>query len=169
MASRPALSGLANQGYPMKNFLIVAILMFTTVLVGFNTDASAANVGISLDIGQPGFYGRLHMGGYPPPRLLYRRPVAIWNVPYNRPPIYMRVRPGHARQWRRYCNLYGACNERVYFVHHDWYNREYSPRYQRNNRVQGHFPPPRNDGHDHDNGHGNGNNHDDNHRGNGRR
>lgn len=154
----------------MKNFLIVAMLMLTTVLVGFNADAGAANVGISFNIGQPGFYGRLHMGGYPPPRLLYRHPKNIWYVPNNRPPIYMRVRPGHARQWRRYCHLYNACNERVYFVHHDWYHREYSPRYQRNNPVHRPFPPPRHDGHDHDNGHDHDHDdHDDNRRGNDRR
>jgi hypothetical protein len=113
----------------MKRFLIV-VAIATTAVFNFATEASAA---VSINVGEPGFYGRLNIGGYPPPRVYYRQPRIIRYVQINRPPIYLRVRPGHARQWSRYCDQYNACSERVYFVQHDWYNREYAPRYRRYN------------------------------------
>ena len=42
----------------------------------------------------------------------------------------MHVPHRHARNWRRHCSRYNACDERVYFVRDNWYNREYVPRYQ---------------------------------------
>ncbi len=50
----------------------------------------------------------------------------------DRQPIYMRVPPGHAKRWKKHCRDYNACGERVYFVQHNWYNREYVPRYREN-------------------------------------
>ena len=52
----------------------------------------------------------------------------------DRPPIYLRVPPGHAKHWSKNCHKYNACGERVYFVKDDWYNREYVPRYQEQHR-----------------------------------
>jgi hypothetical protein len=48
----------------------------------------------------------------------------------HRPPIYLRVPPGHAKHWSKHCHEYNACGERVYFVQDDWYQHEYVPRYQ---------------------------------------
>jgi len=90
----------------------------------------AADLGVSVSIGQPGFYGHVDIGGYPPPQLIYHRPVVIERVPVNRPPIYLNVPPGQAKHWRRHCGAYNACGERVYFVRNSWYNHEYVPRYQ---------------------------------------
>ncbi|MBO3705264.1 MAG: hypothetical protein J5X21_02505 [Candidatus Accumulibacter sp.] len=90
----------------------------------------AAEVGVSVSVGQPGFHGHVDIAGYPPPRLIYRQPVVIERVPVVRPPIYLNVPPGHAKHWRRYCGAYEACGERVYFVRNSWYEREYVPRYQ---------------------------------------
>jgi hypothetical protein len=45
-------------------------------------------------------------------------------------PLYLRVPPGHAKNWRRYCDRYRACGRPVYFVQDDWYRHEYAPRYQ---------------------------------------
>ena len=92
--------------------------------------ALAAEVGVSVSIGQPGFYGHVDVGGYPRPQLIYRQPVLVERVPVARPPIYLNVPPGQAKHWRRYCGAYGACGERVYFVRNNWYEREYVPRYQ---------------------------------------
>jgi hypothetical protein len=78
----------------MKRFLITAALV---AVVSFNTSAFAADVGVSLNIGQPGFYGRLDMNNYPQPRVLYRQPMRVERGSRNRPPVYMRVPPGHAR------------------------------------------------------------------------
>lgn len=110
----------------MKYFLIAAVLTAT----GVNTQALAADVGVSVSIGQPGFYGRLDIGDYPPPQLIYRQPIVIERAPVSRPPVYLRVPPGHAKNWRKHCHKYNACGERVYFVQDNWYNREYAPRYQ---------------------------------------
>ncbi len=114
----------------MKRFLIAAALAAATV----TTPALAADVGISVSIGQPGFYGRLDIGDYPPPRVIYRQPMLIERVPMNRPPIYLRVPPGHAKHWSKHCREYNACGERVYFVQDNWYQREYVPRYQEQHR-----------------------------------
>lgn len=114
----------------MKRFLIAAAVAATTL----TTPALAADVGVSVSIGQPGFYGRLDIGNYPPPQLIYRQPMVIQRVPVGRPPIYLRVPPGHAKNWKKNCRKYNACGERVYFVQDSWYNREYVPRYQEQHR-----------------------------------
>ncbi|WP_153110700.1 hypothetical protein [Propionivibrio limicola] len=101
-----------------------------------STPALATDVGMSLSIGQPGFYGQIDIGGYPRPALIYSQPVVIEHVPVRRPPIYLHVPPGHAKHWSKHCYEYGACGERVYFVKKDWYAREYVPRYQ---RAQGEY------------------------------
>ena len=114
----------------MKRFLIAAAIAAATV----TTPALAADVGVSVSIGQPGFYGRLDIGDYPPPQVIYRQPRVIERVPMDRPPIYLRVPPGHAKHWSKHCHKYNACGERVYFVQDNWYNREYVPRYQEQHR-----------------------------------
>ncbi len=110
----------------MKSFLIAA----AAAVAAISAPALATDVGVSVTIGQPGFYGRIDIGGYPPPQLIFRQPVIIERGPYDRPPIYLRVPPGHAKHWSKNCHKYNACGERVYFVHDDWYQREYAPRYQ---------------------------------------
>jgi len=114
----------------MKHFLIAAVVAAATV----TTPVLAADVGVSISIGQPGFYGQIDIGDYPQPQVIYRRPMIIERVPMNRPPIYLRVPPGHAKNWGKHCRKYNACGERVYFVQDDWYNREYVPRYQEQHR-----------------------------------
>jgi len=107
----------------MKRLLFAALLTAAAPLF-------AADVGVSVSVGQPGFYGRLDVGDYPPPPVIYRQPLVIERVPTDRPPIYLRVPPGHAKHWRQHCRDYNACGERVYFVQDNWYHREYIPRYQ---------------------------------------
>ena len=107
----------------MKRFLIAATIAAATL-------SAPASAQVSINIGQPGFYGRLDIGGFPPPPLLFPQPMMIRPVPMDRPPLYLRVPPGHARDWRRHCHRYNACDERVYFVQDNWYQREYAPRYQ---------------------------------------
>lgn len=114
----------------MKLFLLAVLL------AAASAPARAADVGVSVSVGQPGFYGRLDVGDYPQPQLLYQQPRMIERVPEGRPPVYMRVPPGHARNWRRHCSAYNACDERVYFVRDGWYNNEYVPRYREQNRSR---------------------------------
>ena len=89
----------------MKRFLIAAAIAAATL----STTAQAADVGVSVSIGQPGFYGQLDIGGYPPPQVIYRQP----RVSYDRPPLYLRLPPGHARNWSKHCGTYNACNQQV--------------------------------------------------------
>jgi hypothetical protein len=112
----------------MKRFLLATVLVAATLSVS----ALATDVGISVSIGQPGFYGRIDMGDYPypPPQVIYRQPRVIERVYVEREPIYMRVPLGHAKNWQKYCHQYGACGERVYFVQDNWYNHEYAPHYR---------------------------------------
>ena len=114
----------------MKRFLIAAAIAAAAISI----PALAADVGVSISIGQPGFYGQIDIGGYPPPQVIYRQPMVIERVPMSRAPIYLRVPPGHAKHWSKHCRKYNACGERVYFVRDSWYNREYVPRYQEQHR-----------------------------------
>ncbi len=109
----------------MKRFLIALIAVIIN-----NTPALAADVGVSVSIGEPGFYGRLDIGNFPQPQVIYSQPMVVERVPMNRPPIYLRVPPGYAKHWSRHCHEYNACGERVYFVNDNWYQREYAPRYR---------------------------------------
>ena len=111
--------------------LFIAVAVAATFIT---TPTIAADVGVSISIGQPGFYGRIDIGDFPPPQVIYRQPRFIERVPVDRPPIYLRVPPGHAKNWGKHCREYDACGERVYFVQDNWYNREYVPRYQEHNR-----------------------------------
>jgi hypothetical protein len=133
----------------MKRFLIAAAVAAATV----TAPALAADVAVSLSISQPGFYGRLDIGGYPQPKVIYVRPMAIERVPMDRPPIYLRVPPGHDKHWSKHCREYNACGERVFFVQDNWYNHDYAPRYQEQHRDR------RDEGNDH------GDEHRDDHRG----
>lgn len=104
-------------------------LLIALSLILFNAQAHA-DVGVSVSIGEPGFYGRLDMGNFPQPQVIYSQPMAIEPLPMDRPPIYLRVPPGYAKHWGRHCHEYNACGERVYFVNDNWYQREYAPRYR---------------------------------------
>lgn len=131
----------------MKQLLMAAAIVAAGV-TAVTTPAFAADVSGSISIGEPGFYGRIDLGGYPQPEVIYRQPMMVERVENDRPPVYLRVPPGHARHWRQHCGEYNACGERVMFVRDNWYNREYAPRYREQHR-------------DHGNDHHDGNNHGD--------
>lgn len=112
----------------MKIKLLTAAMLFSA----FFSKAHAADVGVSVSIGQPGFYGRIDIGDYPypPPRVIYGQPRIVERVYIEREPIYLRVPPGHAKNWPKFCGRYHACGESVYFVQDNWYNNDYAPRYR---------------------------------------
>jgi len=101
--------------------------------------AHATDVGVSVSIGQPGFYGRIDIGNYPQPVLMYPQPMVIQPVPVGvvRQPIYLNVPPGHAKDWRKHCGKYNACGQPVYFVKNDWYEHTYVPEYQHKHGGKG--------------------------------
>jgi opacity protein-like surface antigen len=51
----------------MKRFLLVAAVAAATA------PALAADVGVSVQVGEPGFYGRIDIGNLPQPWLIYAR------------------------------------------------------------------------------------------------
>jgi hypothetical protein len=117
--------------------------------------ALGADVGVSISVGQPGFYGQIDLGNAMRPPVIYSRPIMIERVPRHamREPLYLRVPPGHARHWSRYCGGYNACGHPVYFVQDDWYNNVYAPRY-RDEHGQGSRGEHDNRGKHRDNGRG---------------
>jgi len=94
------------------------------------SDGSSSGTYSAVSIGQPGFYGQLDIGGYPPPQVIYRRQP---RVGYDSPPLYLRVPPGHAKNWGKHCGAYNACNRQVFFVKDSWYEKQYAPRYRERN------------------------------------
>jgi len=106
-------------------------LLFAVALAVAAVPVLAVDVGVSVSIGQPGFYGQIDIGGHPPPQLIYSAPRVMYQSALQRPPIYMNVPPGHAKNWRKHCRRYNACGDRVYFVQNNWYEREYVPHYQK--------------------------------------
>lgn len=112
-------------------------LLFAAALVLVAAPALAADVGVSISIGQPGFYGQIDIGGYPAPRVIYREPRTLYRSALHRAPVYLHVPPGHAKNWRKHCRQYNACGERVYFVQNNWYTGEYVPHYQKRHSDRG--------------------------------
>ena len=136
----------------MKRFLIVAALAATTA------PALAANVGVSVNVGQPGFYGRIDIGNFPQPQLIYPQPVIIQQIPVEvaPQPIYLHVPPGQAKNWRKHCRKYNACGQPVYFVQENWYNDVYAPRYREREDYGEGRDKDRGEGHDKNHGKGKG-------------
>lgn len=140
----------------MKKIILAVVLS-----LGAAMPALAADVGVSINIGQPGFYGRIDLGSFPQPEVIYSEPVIIERTRVIHEPLYLRVPPGHQKNWKRYCGRYEACGRPVYFVRDDWYNNVYAPQYRERHRDHddhGHDDHDR--GHDdHDHGHGKGHGH----------
>ena len=93
--------------------------------------AAQTSVGVSVGIYQPGVYGRIDIGNYPPPAVIYPQPVVIAPGPvavYQRP-IYLYVPPGHQKNWNKHCARYAACEQRVYFVQEQWIEERYAERH----------------------------------------
>lgn len=120
----------------MKKLLAIALALGTLAPAFAQT-----SVGVSIGINQPGVYGRIDIGNFPQPQLVYAQPVLIAPpVRYvQQQPVYLYVPPGHQKNWKKHCGRYNACAQPVYFVKEDWVRE----RYEENNR-----------GDDHGHGHG---------------
>ena len=109
----------------MKNLpvLLLAALAAAPVL--------GADVNVAVTIGDPRYYGRIDIVGYPQPQLLYPEPVLIQPAPASVAvqPIYVRVPSGHAKDWKKQCKKYKLCGQPVYFVQDTWYTQVYVPEY----------------------------------------
>ncbi len=114
-----------------KIALIAPVLMALGLSAGFATPAMA-DVGVSINIGEPNFFGRIDIGDAPRPVLRAPRPVIIERGPPNVvvEPVYLHVPVSESQNWRRYCGRYDACGRPVYFVQDTWYRNVYVPHYQ---------------------------------------
>ena len=112
----------------MKRILMASLVGIAAFAA---SSAHAYNdVGVSISLGQPGFYGRIDLGNAPRPQLVYAEPVWIQRGPDRMAPIYLHVPLDHQRNWLRHCSYYGACGQPVYFVRDDWYRNTYVPHYR---------------------------------------
>lgn len=110
----------------MKYFL------FAILITIIPTSVLASDFGVSINIGQPGFYGQINLGNnYPRPQLIYPQPVLVRearrHVWEHQSPVYLHVPSHHSSNWHQHCHRYEACNQSVYFVRENWYNDVYSP------------------------------------------
>jgi hypothetical protein len=125
-------------------------LLCAAVLAAAAGAAGAADVGVSVQISQPGVYGRIDIGRFPQPQVIVPQPVIVAAPPVlvTQPvqPVYVWVPSGHRKNWSKHCHEYNACGVPVYFVRHDWY--------------RDHVMVAANEGHgDHEHEHGNGKGH----------
>jgi hypothetical protein len=116
----------------MKTFTLSALCALVATLVAMAPARAAdVDVGVSVQISQPGVYGRIDIGRFPQPQVVVAQPVIIERpVRVVRPaePVYLWVPPGHRKNWRKHCREYGACGVPVYFVDHRWYDDHVHPR-----------------------------------------
>jgi hypothetical protein len=123
----------------------------------FGPAHAQTSVGVSIGIRQPGVYGRINIGNFPAPELVYAQPVIVRPpaIVVQRAPIYLYVPPAHQQNWSRYCPRYNACGQPVYFVRETWVRERYEhehPGWQRGGRGKdGHGPKGEKKG-GHDNG-----------------
>lgn len=111
----------------MKTFLSALLSGSAAAsLLAMTGGAAAVDVGVSVQISQPGVYGRVDIGRFPQPQLvvaqpiIITRPVVVQQAPPLQP-VYMWVPPGHRKNWRKHCGQYRACGVPVYFVQDQWY------------------------------------------------
>ncbi len=111
----------------MKHLILAASVMLATV------PAMAADVGVSISVGDPNFYGRIDIGNFPQPQLINVQPVIIRQPAAHvvlGSPVYLRVPPGHQKKWSKHCGKYNACGQQVFFVQDDWYSNVYVPQHR---------------------------------------
>ena len=100
----------------MNKKAILASLLLATL-----SAPAMAQVGVSVSVGQPGFYGQINIGDYPQPQVIYSQPVIASQalVPADAQPVYLYVPPGQVRKWKQNCARWSACDQPVLFVRVD--------------------------------------------------
>jgi hypothetical protein len=147
----------------MRLILLVAVLLVSTGV----SYAGGLDIHVMLS-GEvaPGLYGQVNIGNERPPPVVYAQPMLIESQQAPPPAIYLHVPPDHAKNWRKHCHEYNACNRPVYFVR----SQEYDPEYQRHYQDHEHereLERQRWQDHDHDHDRGRGRGHDADERGHG--
>jgi hypothetical protein len=109
------------------NRIIATIALLLLLACGAAPAFAQTNVGVSVGISQPGVYGRIDIGNFPPPAVILPQPVIITPAPVavHQRPVYLYVPPGHQKNWSKHCGRYGACGQPVYFVQESWVRARY--------------------------------------------
>lgn len=117
----------------MRSLSMMAALLFA----GGASHAGGLDIHVMLS-GEvvPGVYGEVTLGGDRPPPVVYAQPMLIEPQEAPPPPIYLHVPPSHARDWRRHCREYHACNRPVYFVRSAEYDPGYDARLHQRERAE---------------------------------
>ena len=122
----------------MKKLLSAAAFAVSTIAM---PATATTDIGVTVSVGQPSFYGRIDIGNnMPRPAVIYAQPVII-HQPAARvvqQPIYLRVPPGHAKHWDKHCGKYNACGHPVYFVQEKWYADTYRGHHHHASHGKGH-------------------------------
>ena len=98
--------------------ILAAVALATATLTA---PAFADNFGVSVGMGDNGYYGHIDIGNAPQPVVYNTQPVIIQQQPVYVEPVYMRVPVAHQHNWRHHCGYYNACGRPVYFVKDTWY------------------------------------------------
>jgi hypothetical protein len=125
-------SGRADTPRFAEGAFMKQIVSIIVLACGVGSATAETNVGISIGIIQPGVYGRVDIGSYPQPAVVYARPLIIVPQPLIvRPqPVYLYVPSGHQKNWAKHCSRYGACGQPVYFVRESWVSEQHETRQQ---------------------------------------
>lgn len=115
---------------------------------------AGGNVGVSIGINQPGVYGRVDIGNYPQPAVVYAQPVLITPAPVAvyQQPIYLYVPVVYQQNWGRYCGRYNACGQPVYFVQERWVRERYRQDHERERERRSRHRDDDDDDHGHRHG-----------------
>ena len=99
------------------------------------TGAASAQVGVSVSVGEPGFFGQIDIGGAPAPEVINTEPVVIQQgADATEAPLYLHVPAGYDTDWAHHCAQYNACGRPVLFVSDNWYNKVYVAHHQHPDR-----------------------------------
>jgi hypothetical protein len=136
-------------------FMLCPALAFGAVATVAEAQSVSVNATITGEV-VPGVYGQVVIGNRPPPPVVYAQPVTVEPPPVAVAapvePLYLHVPPGHAKNWRKHCHEYHACNRPVYFVRSAEYEPGYRPKHEDHGRHGDEHGERGRDG-DHDRGH----------------
>lgn len=115
------------------------LVLVALVILGPGAAAAQTSVGVSVEVRQPGVYGRIDIGNFPPPPVIYPQPVIIvpTQVAVYQRPVYLYVPPGHQKNWAKHCAKYAACGQPVYFVQEAWVSDRYYEQHGRGGHPPG--------------------------------
>lgn len=104
--------------------------------LGVALSAAAFSQGVTVRVGEPGFYGRLDIGDAPRPALVTPSPVIVEREHVVQEPTYVYVPTEQQHDWANYCGRYDACSRPVYFVQEQWYKDVYVPQYKSRHEIR---------------------------------